>query len=104
MRSANVLARTATALLACLAAVTAHSQLLTSKREIERSSATEWLLMKRENPQIGDPRTVRYVECIAGSIIRQLDPEWHELNWEVVVFDNDQLNAFAMTGGKIGVF
>ena len=104
MRSAMVSARIAAALLASLAAATAHSQLLMGKREIERQSATEWLIMKRENPQIGNPRTVRYVECIAGAIIRQLDPEWHELNWEVVVFDNDQLNAFAMTGGKIGVF
>jgi predicted Zn-dependent protease len=104
VRNAMVSARIAVALLASFAALSAHAQLLAGKREIERQSATEWLIMKRENPQIGDPRTVRYVECIAGAIVNQLDPEWHELNWEVVVFDNDQLNAFAMTGGKIGVF
>ena len=104
MRSAKVSARIAAAVLGGLAAVSAHSQLLMGKREIERTSATEWLVMKRENPQITDPRVVRYVECIAGAIINQLDDEWHDLNWEVVVFDNDQLNAFAMTGGKIGVF
>ncbi|MGD8324708.1 MAG: M48 family metallopeptidase [Gammaproteobacteria bacterium] len=104
MCSARISARIAATVLACLAAVTAHAQLLAGKREIERQSATQWLIMKREMPQITDPRTVRYVECIAGAIIRQLDPEWHELNWEVIVFDNDELNAFAMSGGKIGVF
>ena len=104
MRGKTVSARLALAIAACAMAAAAQAQLLAGKREIERQSATEWLIMKRENPQVGDPRTVRYVECIAGAIINQLDPEWHELNWEVVVFDNDQLNAFAMTGGKIGVF
>jgi len=104
VRKAKVFAGISATLLASLAAVSSQAQLLTSKKEIERQSATEWLIMKRENPQIGDPRTVRYVECIAGAIVRQLEPEWQDLNWEVVVFDNDQLNAFAMTGGKIGVF
>jgi predicted Zn-dependent protease len=104
MRSARNQARIAVAMAASLLAVTAHSQLLNGKREIERQSATQWLIMKREMPQMTDRRTVEYVECIAGAIIRQLDPEWHDLNWEVVVFDNDQLNAFAMNGGKIGVF
>lgn len=104
MHSARILPRIATGLIAFFMAFTAHSQLLAGKREIERQSATQWLVMKREMPQITDPRTVRYVECIAGAIIRQLDPQWHELNWEVVVFDNDELNAFAMSGGKIGVF
>lgn len=104
MRSAGFSVRLGMVLLATMFAATAQAQLLMGKREIERQSATQWLIMKRESPIITDPRTVRYVECIAGAIIDQLEPEWQELNWEVVVFDNDQLNAFAMNGGKIGVF
>ena len=104
MRSSGLFKVLAVMGLAGFLGAAAHAQLLMGKREIERSSATEWLMMKRQNPQITDPRTVRYVECIAGAIIDQLDTEWHDLAWEVVVFDNDALNAFAITGGKIGVF
>jgi predicted Zn-dependent protease len=105
MRIAGISVRIAAGLLTAALTVTAASaQLLAGKREIERQSATQWLMMKRELPQVTDPRAVRYVECIAGAIIQQLDPEWQDLNWEVVIFDNDQLNAFAMTGGKIGVY
>lgn len=104
MRSRRTSAVLIGIVLACVTALAANAQLLMGKREVERQSATQWLIMKREQPQLTDTRTVRYVECIAGAIIDQLDPEWHELNWEVVVFDNDQLNAFAMSGGKIGVF
>lgn len=44
----------------------------------------------------------RYVECVADAITRQVkDPQYRD--WEVVVFDDDSPNAFALPGGKIGV-
>lgn len=46
-------------------------------------------------------RNARYnnfVNCIAGNIIKQVGG-----NWEVVVFEDKSLNAFALPGNKIGV-
>jgi predicted Zn-dependent protease len=45
----------------------------------------------------------RYVECIATAIINELPANWQSQEWEVVVFDDDSANAFALPGGKIGV-
>jgi predicted Zn-dependent protease len=44
------------------------------------------------------------VECIANNIIAVLPPEHANIGWEVVVFDEEEINAFADPNGKIGVF
>ena len=90
-------------LLATVAQV-ATAQLIVSEREIMRQSRTEWLMMKKHTPQYGDERIQSYVRCIAGELVKVLEPEWQSLSWEVIVFDNDELNAFVMPGGKIAVF
>jgi len=81
-----------------------YGQLIVTEKEIERQSRTQWLLMKRHTPQSPSPRIQAYVECVANRIIDVLEPEYDNLSWEVVVFDDDSINAFAMPGGKVGVF
>jgi predicted Zn-dependent protease len=50
----------------------------------------------------GGSRTNRYVECVAQAIVAVL-PEQNQAQWEVVVFNEDSANAFALPGGKMGV-
>ncbi|AXR07512.1 M48 family metallopeptidase [Salinimonas sediminis] len=45
-----------------------------------------------------------YVECVANSITPYVPKEVYSGQWEVVVFDDEQVNAFALPGGKIGVY
>ena len=45
-----------------------------------------------------------YVQCVAGAITKHVDKSVHNGDWEVVVFDSEQINAFALPGGKIGVY
>jgi predicted Zn-dependent protease len=46
-----------------------------------------------------------YVQCVANSIIAGLEGKnLDEFDWEVIVFDNPEVNAFANPQGKIGVF
>jgi predicted Zn-dependent protease len=95
------------AVVACLtfAAVdTTNAGLLVSRKEILRESRVQWLTMKKSLPRAPDPRTQRYVECVADRIIGVLDEPYASLPWEVVVFDDDATNAFAMPGGMIGVY
>lgn len=92
------------ALAAVLFAASAQAQLFTSEKEIIRQSRVQWLTMKRQTPLSPSPRLQQYVECVAYDIIDVLPPEYDNLDWEVVVFDDEAINAFAMPGGKVGVF
>jgi predicted Zn-dependent protease len=82
----------------------ANAQFVVSEKEIRRQARVEWLQMKRHLPLEPDARITRYVQCIADNIIAQLPAEYAEVDWEVVVFDEEQINAFADPNGKIGVF
>lgn len=93
-----------TACLTIFAISSAQAQFSTTRSEIERQSRLQWLQMKREMPKPGDPRIQPFVECISNSLIAQLEEPYSSMDWEVVVFDDDSANAFAMPGGKIGVF
>lgn len=44
------------------------------------------------------------VQCIAREITAQVDKSVFAGAWEVIVFDDLQVNAFALPGGKIGVY
>jgi predicted Zn-dependent protease len=46
----------------------------------------------------------RLVQCIADELLKHVDSSVYQGEWEVVVFDDDQVNAFALPGGKIGVY
>jgi len=51
------------------------------------------------------PTTNGYVRCVADSVTRVLTPAESQVRaWEVVVFASKQVNAFALPGGKIGVY
>lgn len=89
---------------ALLLTASANAQLIGGEKEIMRQARLEWLTMKRHTPLAPNPRIQSYVECVAYSIIDVLPEGYDDLDWEVVVFDDDAINAFAMPGGKVGVF
>lgn len=45
-----------------------------------------------------------YVRCVADAITRLPQVQEFSQDWEVVVFDAKEANAFALPGGKIGVY
>ncbi|MBT8447911.1 MAG: M48 family metallopeptidase [Gammaproteobacteria bacterium] len=60
--------------------------------------------MKEKIPISNNERARYIVECVTSSIIAVLPEKYAEDEWEVVLFDQPSVNAFAMPGGKIGVF
>lgn len=58
--------------------------------------------IKAETPAAG-AYLHRYVACVADAILAVL-PEGEGQSWEVKVFDEDEPNAFALPGKKIGVY
>ncbi len=59
----------------------------------------------KKNEKIStDKKTIQYVQCVTDAILAVTPPQPDFDKWEVAVFDSDQVNAFALPGGKIGVY
>jgi len=87
---------------ACATSPTGRTQLrLVSDAEMDQMGATAFQEMKTKTPPSRDARTSGYVTCVANAITREVSGG---RAWEVQVFDAKQVNAFALPGGKIGVY
>jgi len=60
--------------------------------------------MKKSETISTDVNTNAYVQCVSEAITNTLGAQPDFEQWEVVVFDSPQINAFALPGGKIGVY
>jgi len=60
--------------------------------------------MKEEGNPTKVVKTNAYVNCVAKHITAQVPKSVFAGEWEVVVFEDNQVNAFALPGGKIGVY
>lgn len=58
--------------------------------------------MKQEQTLSENLEINQYVQCVTNALTAGLDPEWQN-GWEVVVFQEDSANAFALPGRRIGV-
>ncbi len=87
---------------ACVTTPTGRTQLrLVSDAEMVAMGTTAFAQLQQETPPSSDPRISRYVSCVADAITRTVAPAE---SWEVRVFDSPEVNAFALPGGKIGVY
>jgi predicted Zn-dependent protease len=60
--------------------------------------------MKTEQKVSNQPVSNQYAKCIADAITQHVSKSVFSGEWELVVFDSPQINAFALPGGKIGVY
>ncbi|MFT5235650.1 MAG: putative Zn-dependent protease [Shewanella sp.] len=82
---------------------TGRSQtLLFSATEINQMGNQSFEQIKQQTKMSKDPAINRYVSCISDRITRLLPDK--TLQWDVVVFESPQVNAFALPGGHIGVY
>lgn len=97
----------ATALLvnACATSPTGRAQvLLFPDTELDSMGQQAFAGMKSELKIANKPVENKLVQCIARELLQHVDSSVYPGEWEVVVFDDDQVNAFALPGGKIGVY
>lgn len=88
----------------CATSPTGRSQLiLLPDDQMATLGAQAFDQMKVDEPVSSDPALNQYVQCISNAILSGsgLDSSGA---WEIVVFDSDQVNAFALPGAKIGVY
>jgi predicted Zn-dependent protease len=74
-----------------------------SDTELAAEAAKQFAEMKASMPLTTDRDTIDYIACVANAVVSQLEPPYSDLAWEMAIFDNEAVNAFAMPGGKIGV-
>lgn len=89
----------------CATSPTGRNQvLLYSPAQLDEMGDQAFSSMKQEL-KISDKRVQNnYVQCVADSLIPYIPKGVYDGQWEVVVFDDEQVNAFALPGGKIGVY
>ncbi len=80
-----------------------RSQLLfVSSGQMAQLASSAWTDLKKQEKTTNNPKYVSRMNRVAPKIIAAAggDPS----KWEVQVFDSEQLNAFALPGGKIGFY
>jgi len=90
---------------ACSTSSTGRNQvILFSSSELDTMGTQSFEQMKKKE-KISDNRKInQFVQCVANAITKNVPKSAHKGAWEVVVFDSEQVNAFALPGGKIGVY
>jgi predicted Zn-dependent protease len=86
-------------LAACATSPTGRSQFaFMPDAELNSMGLQAFETLKRDNIVNRSTKYNQFVRCVTDAIIREVGGEW-----EVVVFDDRSLNAFALPGGKIGI-
>lgn len=106
-----LLVATCIAVTACATSPLGRKQfILVSDESIDAQGVASFQQMKKELPAASNRSQVQYVQCVSNHVTAQIRnlPGQAELAvpsaWEVQVFASDDVNAFALPGGKIGVF
>ncbi len=89
-------------LAACTTSPTGRKQiLLFPETQMAQMGAVAYQETKKSTPISKNSTSNSYVSCITNAITAKVEPD---TEWEVTVFDSEQVNAFALPGGKIGVY
>lgn len=86
---------------ACATSPTGQPQLqLFPEEQMAEMGRAAYQDIKQQTPALHDPRANRYVACVVNALS---DVVPGNRNWEVTVFQDQAINAFALPGGKVGV-
>jgi predicted Zn-dependent protease len=102
-----LLAATLVALLAvaCAVSPTGRKQLtLMPEQQMVTMGAQAFAEIRQDTPRESNAAIVTYVQCVADALTALPEVNGQQAQWEVVVFGDDTVNAFALPGGKIGVY
>ncbi len=83
---------------------TACSIPFVSEQEVAIEADKQFDSMRAQNLIEMDAAVRSYVNCVALAIIQELEAPYDSQDWDIEIFEDEAINAFAMPGGKIGVF
>lgn len=95
----------ATFIASCSTSPTGRGQLIfKSDAELEAQAASTFNAYRSTLPLTTDRAKIDFVACVAQAVVAELHPPYSDIEWELAIFADKQVNAFAMPGGKIGVY
>lgn len=106
MRAAAFAATLAIAatLTGCATSPTGRTQLMmVSDAQMSQMGITAFNNMRKQGKFVDAPRERAYATCVANALVAVLPPPWNANQWEVQIVGDDNANAFALPGGRIGV-
>ena len=74
-----------------------------SQDQLNQLGAQTFTEARRKGPLSSDPRQNAYVRCVVDALVRQLPAEQRAIAWESAVFAENEPNAYALPGGKVGI-
>lgn len=74
---------------------------LVSDDQMTQMGVASFTELKQKTPETKDAKVSAYVNCVAQELTGVMDAN---TAWEVRVFEDKTVNAFALPGGKIGVY
>lgn len=77
---------------------------LISDDQMDTMGAQSFAQIKEQTPLSKNQNINQYVLCVANKIIPQVTQNPDPKQWEVQVFEDEQANAFALPGYKIGIY
>jgi predicted Zn-dependent protease len=75
-----------------------------TSQQLQQASVQQFEQMRAQIPISRNAADRAFVTCVSNAIIAELEPPYSGYAWDVEVFADEAVNAFAMPGGKIGVF
>ena len=72
--------------------------------QLDQMGAQAFAELKAQKAQSSDARQRNYVNCVVTSIVRELPADWQRYSWENALFQDNNPNAFALPGGKVGLY
>lgn len=75
-----------------------------SEAQLAQMGEQAFAQAKQQKAQSTDRRQTAYVGCVVNTIVRQLPADWRQLRWEYALFQDPEANAWALPGGKVGVY
>lgn len=75
-----------------------------SQEQLNQLGSQAFDQMKGQKPQTQDGKQSAYLSCVVDAIVRELPPQWRQGGWQEAVFVDKNPNAFALPGGKVGVY
>jgi predicted Zn-dependent protease len=95
----------AASLVSCATSPTGRKQLmLVSQDEVNQMGAQAFQQTLQQTPVSQDVSINRYVDCVVKPLTEAAQSKTDVKQWNIKVLQSDQINAFALPGGEIGVY
>lgn len=75
-----------------------------SQQQLDQLGLQAFQQLKGQKPLSQDARKNTMVRCVVGALVPHLPAEYRRYAWETALFTDADANAFALPGGKVGVY